>query len=90
LKLQALWETHRAFFQLTPDWRPAEFSTNLHAAAQVADSKEGIVTLGVKPSYAATGYGYIEREQTGSFGGLPSTASTALPKSPTAKQLRRF
>jgi len=73
------------------DWRPAEFSTNLRAAAQVADSKEAIVTLGVKPSYAATGYGYIEQgEQTGSFGGLPLYRVNRFTEKPDRQTAEAF
>ncbi|MDX2099788.1 MAG: sugar phosphate nucleotidyltransferase, partial [Leptolyngbyaceae cyanobacterium bins.59] len=35
--------------------------------------QEAIVTLGITPGYAATGYGYIEQgEAIGEFGGLPA------------------
>ncbi len=48
------------------------FQQTLCAATQLATVQEVIVTLGVKPSYPSTGYGYIEQgEQTGTFGGLP-------------------
>ncbi len=48
------------------------FQQTLCAATELAAAQEVIVTLGVKPSYPSTGYGYIEQgEQTGTFGGLP-------------------
>ena len=51
---------------------PLRFQETLRAATQLASSEDAIATLGVKPSYPATGYGYIEQgEQTGTFGGLP-------------------
>jgi mannose-1-phosphate guanylyltransferase len=67
------------------------FQQTLHAAAQVADSKEAIVTLGVKPSYAATGYGYIEQgEQTGSFGGLPLYRVNRFTEKPDRQTAEAF
>ncbi len=48
------------------------FQHTLRAAIQLAESEDAIVTLGVKPSYPSTGYGYIEQgKQTSTFGGLP-------------------
>ncbi len=41
------------------DW-PA-FRENLEAAAALAEGKRMLLTLGIKPNEAATGYGYIER-----------------------------
>ncbi len=38
----------------------ALFSRALHAAVQVAAKKDCLVTLGVKPTFPATGFGYIE------------------------------
>jgi mannose-1-phosphate guanylyltransferase len=48
------------------------FQKTLRAATELAAAQAAIVTLGVKPNYPATGYGYIEQgEMTGNFGGLP-------------------
>ncbi len=48
------------------------FETTLKAATQVAMAKDSIVTLGIKPGYPSTGYGYIEQgENQGSFEQLP-------------------
>ena len=67
------------------------FQQTLRAAAQVAESKEAIVTLGVKPSYAATGYGYIEQgEQTGSFGGLPVYHVNRFTEKPDRQTAEKF
>lgn len=49
----------------------------LTAAAAVATTQQGIVTLGIHPSYPATGYGYIEQ-------------GTALTAHPTAYTVARF
>ncbi len=41
--------------------RPAEkFHRTVRRAADLAIKKEGLVCLGIKPTYPATGYGYIE------------------------------
>lgn len=48
------------------------FENTLRAATIVAQTEDAIVTLGVKPTYPATGYGYIEQgELIGSFNELP-------------------
>ena len=41
------------------DQKEKEFLNSLEFAFQEAE-KSGIVTLGIKPTYAETGYGYIE------------------------------
>lgn len=38
-----------------------EFRTVLHNAADFAQEKGGIITLGIEPTYPATGYGYIQK-----------------------------
>lgn len=69
--------------------QPAVFKQTLTAASQLAKEKPAIVTLGVKPGYAATGYGYIEQgEPVGEFGGLPAyqvSRFTEKPDLPTAE-----
>jgi mannose-1-phosphate guanylyltransferase len=51
--------------------RPA-YEKTLEAATEVAMTREAIVTLGIRPDYPSTGYGYIEQgEKTGEFNGLP-------------------
>jgi len=39
-----------------------EFLTCLNNAMQIADETGAVVTIGVKPTFPATGYGYIKRE----------------------------
>lgn len=47
----------------------AAFEKTLEAAADVARQTDAIVTLGITPTHAATGYGYIEQgEKLGVFG----------------------
>ena len=36
------------------------FKDTILAAAKIADEKNGIVTLGIKPTYPATGFGYVQ------------------------------
>jgi mannose-1-phosphate guanylyltransferase len=36
------------------------FKDTLRAAEKIADKKDGIVTIGIKPTYPATGYGYVK------------------------------
>ena len=51
--------------------RPA-FEQTIRAAVELATSTEAIVTLGVKPAYPSTGYGYIEQgEAKGQYLDLP-------------------
>lgn len=63
----------------------------MHAATQLAATEEAIVTLGVKPSYPATGYGYIEQgEQTGTFGGLPVYRVNRFTEKPDRQTAQEF
>jgi mannose-1-phosphate guanylyltransferase len=67
------------------------FQQTLHAATQLAATEEAIVTLGVKPSYPATGYGYIEQgEQTGTFGGLPVYRVNRFTEKPDRQTAQEF
>ena len=67
-----------------------KFEQTLKAAAELANSRDAIVTLGVKPGYAATGYGYIEQgEAIGEFGSLGAyrvDRFTEKPDTATAEQ----
>ena len=50
---------------------PEIFQKTLEVAAGLATNQEAIVTLGVKPSFPSTGYGYIEQgKKAGNFGGF--------------------
>jgi len=67
------------------------FQQTLRAATQLAATEEAIVTLGVKPSYPATGYGYIEQgEQTGTFGGLPVYRVNRFTEKPDRQTAQQF
>jgi len=70
---------------------PLRFQETLRAATQLASSEDAIATLGVKPSYPATGYGYIEQgEQTGTFGGLPVYRVNRFTEKPDRQTAEEF
>lgn len=70
---------------------PLRFQETLRAATQLASSEDAIATLGVKPSYPATGYGYIEQgEQTGTFGGLPVYRVNRFTEKPDRQSAEEF
>lgn len=61
------------------------FQATLQAATELAIQKTAIVTLGIAPTYAATGYGYIQQgESIGVYGELPG--QSGFP----AYQVKRF
>ena len=55
------------------------FCESLQQAAQAAAHANGLMTLGVQPSYPATGYGYIKVGD-----------SLAIPAAPLARQALQF
>ncbi len=65
------------------------FCQTLRAAAALAEERGAIATLGIAPTYPATGYGYIEQgEAVGTYGDLPAyqvSRFTEKPDSPTAQ-----
>ena len=70
---------------------PEVFEATLAAAAELAVSRDAIATLGVKPSYASTGYGYIEQgEEIGSFGGFPAYRVARFTEKPDLKTAEEF
>ena len=69
----------------------AGFQQTLRAATQLAHSEKAIATLGVKPSYASTGYGYIEQgEQTGTFGDSPVYRVNRFTEKPDRQTAEEF
>jgi len=67
----------------------AAFSQTLRAAAELAKDQGAIATLGITPTYPATGYGYIEQgEDAGQYLGLSAysvSRFTEKPDTPTAQ-----
>lgn len=67
------------------------FQQTLRAAAQLAATNDAIATLGVKPSYPSTGYGYIEQgEQTGTFDNLPAYRVNRFTEKPDRQTAEEF
>ncbi|MBD1880519.1 MULTISPECIES: mannose-1-phosphate guanylyltransferase [unclassified Coleofasciculus] len=66
------------------------FQQTLEAGATLAATQPSIVTLGIKPNYPSTGYGYIEQgEETGKVGEFPTyrvSRFTEKPDRPTAEE----
>lgn len=67
------------------------FKRTLDAAAQLAASTPAIVTLGIKPAFPSTGYGYIEQgEQIGSFNELPAYHVNRFTEKPNRETAEAF
>lgn len=67
------------------------YENTIKAAAQVALTKERIVTLGITPNYPSTGYGYIEQgEMEGEFCGLPVYQVSRFTEKPDSSTAERF
>ncbi len=68
-----------------------EFETTLHAASQLASAENAIVTLGIKPTYPSTGYGYIEQGSlTNNFNDLPVYKVTRFTEKPDLETAKSF
>ncbi len=68
----------------------ARFRAVLWAAFQVAE-RGFLVTLGIRPAYPATGFGYIERgEPLGRFGGFMAFRVLAFREKPDLATAERF
>ncbi len=69
----------------------ARFVETLRAATELAATKDAIATLGVKPSYPSTGYGYIEQgESSGTFGNLPVYRVNRFTEKPNRETAEEF
>ncbi|HAC63575.1 MAG TPA: mannose-1-phosphate guanylyltransferase [Cyanothece sp. UBA12306] len=67
------------------------FEATLKAATEVAITKDSIVTLGIKPGYPSTGYGYIEQgENQGSFEELPVYIVSRFTEKPDQETAKSF
>lgn len=70
--------------------RPTFVST-LEAAAQLATEQGAIATLGITPTYPATGYGYIEQgDRLGEFQGLPGYRVARFAEKPDEATAAEF
>ena len=70
----------------------AEFQKALKLAAQTALSAAPVVTLGIKPEYPATGFGYIEtsRESIQKLDGLSAHPVKSFREKPDLKTAEKF
>lgn len=67
------------------------FARTLDAATQLAASTEAIVTLGIKPTFPSTGYGYIEQgEKIGRFNDLPAYHVNRFTEKPNRETAETF
>lgn len=67
------------------------FAQTLSAATQLAASTAAIVTLGIKPTFPSTGYGYIEQgEKIGSFNELPAYHVNRFTEKPNRETAETF
>ena len=72
-------EDEQAFFQ------------TVNAAAELSAKQGAIATLGIKPTFASTGYGYIEQgDALGEFGGLPAHKVSRFTEKPDATKAQEF
>lgn len=69
----------------------AAFEKTIQSAIDLARAKEAIVTLGVKPNFPSTGYGYIEQgNQIGNFGELPVYQVNRFTEKPDQETAKGF
>jgi mannose-1-phosphate guanylyltransferase len=67
------------------------FSNTLQAATQLATNTAAIVTLGIKPTFPSTGYGYIEQgEKMGDFNELPAYHVNRFTEKPNRELAETF
>jgi mannose-1-phosphate guanylyltransferase len=67
------------------------FARTLVAASQLAATTDAIVTLGIKPTFPSTGYGYIEQgEKTGIFNDLPAYHVNRFTEKPNRETAETF
>ncbi len=68
------------------------FGQTLAAAAELSQQEGAIATLGIKPNYPSTGYGYIEQSQDslGSFRDLPAYPVSRFTEKPDTETAQQF
>ena len=70
---------------------PDQFQKTLEAAEALAVEKEAIATLGISPTYASTGYGYIEQGTSiGQFNGLDAFQVARFTEKPDQATAQSF
>ncbi len=69
----------------------ARFRQTLQAAADMASCQGTIATLGIKPTYASTGYGYIEQgDDAGTYDSLEAFKVSRFTEKPDATTAQTF
>ncbi|MBW4503939.1 MAG: mannose-1-phosphate guanylyltransferase [Scytonema hyalinum WJT4-NPBG1] len=67
------------------------FARTINAATELAATQAAIVTLGIKPTFASTGYGYIEQgENTGTFNDLLAYHVNRFTEKPDRETAEKF
>ncbi len=67
------------------------FQKTIRAAAELAKSKSGLVTIGIDPTYPATGYGYIQHNQlVENIDGIEAYDVKTFAEKPDIQTARRF
>jgi mannose-1-phosphate guanylyltransferase len=67
------------------------FRQTIRAAAELATTQSAIATLGIAPTFPATGYGYIEQgEAIGSFNDLPAYKVSRFTEKPDRTTAESF
>ena len=69
----------------------AAYRQTLAAAAQLATDRSAIATLGINPTFPATGYGYIEQgDGVGTFGSLAAYKVARFTEKPDQSTAEKF
>jgi mannose-1-phosphate guanylyltransferase len=69
----------------------AAFFQTVAAAAALSEQQGAIATLGIQPTFASTGYGYIEQgESLGQFGDLPAYRVSRFTEKPDPETAQGF
>ncbi len=67
------------------------YEATLNAAISLAKTEDAIVTLGIQPSFASTGYGYIEQgEAVGKYGDLQAYQVNRFTEKPDLETATQF
>lgn len=67
------------------------FVNTFDAAIKLAKSKQAIVTLGIKPTFPSTSYGYIEQgKKISSFNELPAYHVNRFTEKPNQETAETF
>ncbi|WP_324282161.1 mannose-1-phosphate guanylyltransferase [Cyanobacterium aponinum UTEX 3221] len=68
-----------------------QFEKIIETGIKYAQEKQGIITLGIKPDYPSTGYGYIEQgEKQGENDGISFYRVTRFTEKPDEKTAKEF